>query len=121
MITMSRPKSRCTFVHHLLIGWFALTSHMLFAQRHNFSVQDLWEWGTASDVRISPDGARVAYVETRNDRQADARFSHLRLATADGREDRALTSGAERDFSPRWNPAGDRIAYLSNRSGRMQV
>src|ERR1035438_1243456 len=121
MITMLCPAFRRIYLHHLLIGALALASHCLFAQRQDFSPRDAWEWRTGSDVRISPDGSRVVYVQTWNDAAANARFSNLRTSSADGREERALTSGPSRDFSPRWNAAGDRLAYLSNRSGRMQI
>ena len=118
---MLRTRFLRTAFHHLLIGAFAWNAQFLFAQRQDFSPRDAWEWRTASDVRISSDGSRVLYVQEWNDRASNARCSSLHLATADGREDRALTSGPSRDFSPRWNEAGDRIAYLSNRSGRTRI
>lgn len=63
----------------------------------------------------------MVYVETWNDREANARFSNLQLVTADGRQTRRLTEGAWVDRSPRWSPDGTRIAWISDRAGRSSI
>jgi acylaminoacyl-peptidase len=73
---------------------------------------DLWGWRSASDARISPDGSRVVYVESWNDRARDARWTNLVLVAADGGL-RRLTSGARRDRCPRWSPDGALIAWIA--------
>ncbi len=118
---MFYTRSRRTYRPLCLIGYLVLSLQCSFAQRQLFSAHDIWAWRTASDVRISPDGARILYVQTQPDEASNARYSNLRMATADGREDKAVTSGVWRDVSPRWNPTADRIAYLSDRGGRTQI
>jgi dipeptidyl aminopeptidase/acylaminoacyl peptidase len=91
------------------------------AQRKPFSADDLWQWRTISEVRISPDGRWVVYAENWNDRAADAVYSNLWLASSDGRQRRQLTDGHWQDSAPRWSVSSDAIAYISTRSGSVQI
>ncbi len=81
----------------------------------------LWEWRTAGDPQISPDGKAVVYSLGWNDKMNDAMYSNLWVASTDGKDQRPLTQGNFRDTSPCWSPDGTRLAYLSNRSGKVQI
>jgi acylaminoacyl-peptidase len=96
---------------------------LLLAQpaRAPFSTSDLWEWRTVSDPQISPDGKTVAYVVTGADRMKDSMPSSLWLVDTAGGAPRRLTDGPYQDTAPRWSPEGDRLAYLTNRSGKKQI
>jgi acylaminoacyl-peptidase len=100
----------------LLLLWAAAA-----AAREPFTMSDLWTWRTAGDARISPDGQRVVWVEQWNGREQNSAFSNLQSATGGGRDVRALTSGAWRDWQPRWSPDGARLAYLSERGGTVHI
>lgn len=66
------------------------------------------------DLAVSPDGGRVAasgLVLDRLEGLPEQRLMLLDLASG-GIE--ALTSGACRDRLPRWDPAGERVAFLSD-------
>ncbi|MBO0720474.1 MAG: PD40 domain-containing protein, partial [Blastocatellia bacterium] len=70
----------------------------------------------ASDVQISPDGRRVAFVLTSWDRENDRFNSDIWLAF-DSREPAIpLTSHPRRDDQPRWSPDGRCLAFLSERA-----
>ena len=43
------------------------------------------------------------------------------MASTDGRERRRWTEGAWRDWSPRWSPDGERIAWISDKGGKARV
>lgn len=101
--------------------WIGLWTTATFAARQPFSVDDLWTWRTATDARISPDGRTIVYVESWNDRAADAPWSNLWLASADGRSRRQWTEGAWRDRSPRWSPDSTRVAWIAGRQGQERV
>jgi dipeptidyl aminopeptidase/acylaminoacyl peptidase len=69
------------------------------------------EWAAA----VSPDGSEVAYVFTP---RADLNRSEVRIADVATGAVRAVTGTARmQDRAPAWSPAGDRIAYVSERSG----
>ena len=85
-----------------------------------WSPDDLWNWRTPRDPRISPDGRRVVYAEEWNDRAADSVCSNLWLVSTADRQPRRLTDGPWRDRSPRWSPDGTRIAWISGQ-GSLRV
>jgi acylaminoacyl-peptidase len=79
---------------------------------------DIFDLEYASDVQISPDGDRVAYVRQAMDIMTDSARGNVWIVDADGGRHRPLLSGAGSYTSPRWSPAGDRIAYVTSAEGR---
>lgn len=82
---------------------------------------DVFNLQSAADPQISPDGKHIVYVRQFSDIMTDKRRSNLWTINFDGTEDRALTTGAYGDSSPRWSPDGTRIAYISDRDGKPQI
>ena len=100
---------------------FALCAAVAYSAQQPFGPDDLWAWRSLSDPRISPDGRWVVYVEAWNDRAADARRANLWLVSADGKEQRRFTNGDWQDAAPRWSPEGDRLAWISDRTGSPRI
>lgn len=96
-------------------------ARVAIAASQPFSPDDWWAFRAASDPRISADGSRVVYIEAWNDRDSDAFRSNLWTVSVNGKDRRRLTEGPWRDFSPRWSPDGERLVYLSGRSGKAQI
>src|SRR5581483_3730752 len=76
-----------------------------------FTPDDLRAWRTASEANICPDGSRVVWSEGGN----------LWIAPTDGRERRRFTEGAWHDRAPQWSSDGKRIAWISDRGGRLHL
>jgi dipeptidyl aminopeptidase/acylaminoacyl peptidase len=79
------------------------------------TIDDLYEMAWLEDVRMSPDGHYIAYVQVHVD-QINNRYrrSIYLVTTADG-SIRRFTTGKWADHSPRWHPQGRRLAFVSNR------
>jgi len=88
---------------------------------NRFRPIDMFELETATDPRISPDGAKVVFVRNFNDIMKDRKRSNLWIINSDGSDLRPLTSGNENDNSPQWSPDGKRLLYVSSGDGSSQI
>lgn len=71
-----------------------------------------------SEVALSPDGERVAYVTSEISQAGEAPVSTIWLVETAGGAPRRLTTSEVIDNSPRWSPDGTRLAFLSDRKQR---
>jgi len=78
------------------------------------SPEDWFRFQAVSDLKISPDGAAVAYLVTSYDRESDESRSALWLADWAGDESVQLTRG-ESVSEPRFSPDGRYLGFLSAR------
>ena len=83
-------------------------------QKTNLELTDLFDLEYISDPQISPDGMRVIYARNFKDIMTDRDYGNLWMVNIDGSQNRPLTQGNKRDFSPVWSPDGSKIAYRSN-------
>lgn len=75
--------------------------------------------GDCGQTAVSPAGQQLVYVLWPF---ADLRRLELHLVNLDGSNDAIIASlPAVRDWSPRWSPDGQQIAFLSQRSGYDQI
>lgn len=84
-------------------------------ERRPLTAEDLWSLYRLSDPQPSPDGARVAFVATKYDLEANKGNHDLYLVPAGGGEVRRLTTNDGPDLHPRWTPDGRAILFLSSR------
>jgi dipeptidyl aminopeptidase/acylaminoacyl peptidase len=98
-----------------------LFTSIAFAAKPGLNTDTIWEIRSVGDPQITRDGKSVIYVLGFNDKMSDQKLSNLWTVSSDGKDNRPLTTGAFRDSSPRISPDGTRIAYLSNRSGKVQI
>ncbi len=113
---------RCALpVFALVMLTFAVPLHAQEAPTNRISAMDIFYFQYALDPQISPDGTKIVYMRRFADLMSDKRDSNLWIINADGTEDRALTTGAYADSSPRWSPDGTRILYVSDRDGKAQL
>jgi len=99
----------------LLVALTALSGGpVLAAGKQHFAPIDVFDLEYASDPRISPDGASVAYVRNAFNIMTDRRQRSLWLLKKGGAWHRPLDSSGKNPSSPRWSPSGDRLLYVSS-------
>ena len=82
----------------------------------NIEIKDLKKFVFISDPQTSPDGSRVAYVQTSVDYENDGYIKHIWLHDVATGKNSQFTYGGGKDSFPRWSPDGNRLLFLS--SGR---
>lgn len=91
------------------------------------AVEDLVEIQLVAEPQVSADGLLIAYSVQKNDLAANTTRSSIWLvpviAGTSGKlqQPRQLTSPEFNSIAPRWSPDGRWLAFLSDRSGSMQV
>jgi dipeptidyl aminopeptidase/acylaminoacyl peptidase len=93
-------------------------------------VDDLLALRIAADPQISPDGSLIAFTIQQCNAQTNTTSSTIwlvRAKAAKGDIPWQITNGGEEehqgrhDLSPRWSPDGSTLAFLSDRSGSLQI
>ncbi|NHX37532.1 MULTISPECIES: S9 family peptidase [Halolamina] len=68
-----------------------------------------------TDLAVSPDGDRIAYVTSEFDARANERLSSLFVVPSDGSRDPHRLSRASTVSAPQWSPDGGKLAVLATR------
>ena len=71
-----------------------------------------------TEVRLSPDGGRVAWAAAPYGTETEHEESAIWVAAADGTEPARRWTYGGKDSTPRWSPDGTRLAFLSDRAKR---
>lgn len=93
-------------------------------RRRLLTAEDLYALQIVEDPQISPDGRRIAFVRVTVDQVANRYRRHIWLATLRPGGPpliRQFTYGPHADTSPRWNPDGQTLAFVSARGDKPQI
>jgi dipeptidyl aminopeptidase/acylaminoacyl peptidase len=92
-----------------------ITSYTITAQeKEPFGYLDVFELEYASDPQVSPNAEWVVYRRMGFDIMKDRSVGNLWMIKTDGSQHQKLTSREVSEFSARWSPTGDRIAFASS-------
>ncbi len=82
----------------------------------------LWKFGRVGEYKVSPNGEKVIYTVSRYSLGENKGRTTIWITPISGGNPLCLTSDVSQScFNPRWNPSGDRIAYLTSVSGEVQI
>ncbi|MEO6237102.1 MAG: S9 family peptidase [Vicinamibacterales bacterium] len=86
------------------------------------TIQDLLGAVRVTDPQLSPDGKLVAFVRTTTDLVSGKRNADIWMVPSDGSAPpRLLIGGDGSENTPRWDPDGSHLAFLSTRAGDPQI
>jgi dipeptidyl aminopeptidase/acylaminoacyl peptidase len=94
----------------------AFSGFSLRASAEPLTLQNLRALVGVSNVRISPDGTKVAFIASVGDFTHDRNDKRLMLVSSAGGAPIALTGITKGLDNPQWSPSGDRIAFIANDS-----
>src|SRR5215472_9778991 len=101
----------------LLIAGVTLSLSAPVSANRGVVPEDYLAFEFVSAATLSPDGQQVAYVRTVINQQKNRRETSIWLVATDGHSAaRRLTAEGFNSNSPRWNPDGSSLAFLSNRN-----
>jgi Tol biopolymer transport system component len=113
-----RGEGRAFSTATIAMGVAVLLLVTVSAQRPSgLQVEDIYQLRSVGDVHLSPDGTRVAYTVSNQERPGRP---YSQVWIADLSTGRASRSGGDRDTGsgPRWSPDGRRIAYIGSSADR---
>ncbi len=109
---------RCMIVFFILFIFLNLS----IAQNNRpITVEDLFSFGRVSDPQLSPDGKWISYTVKFYEMETNKSNSDIWLVSSDGKVTEQLTSHEKADFGARWHPDGEKIAFVSTRTGTPQI
>jgi dipeptidyl aminopeptidase/acylaminoacyl peptidase len=77
--------------------------------------EEFYDLTLVTDLAVSPDGTRVAFVADEFDRKEDDRRSSLFVAPTDGSREPHRLSRASDAGAPAWSPDGSKLGFLAAR------
>ena len=97
------------FYRYVLLIFGSLS---LIAQK-KIELEDVFSIQYANEIEISPDGNLIIYRKMHFDIMEDRSAGSLWIMNSDGTEHQKLTTLDQDEYSPKWSPSGDRIAFVS--------
>ena len=81
----------------------------------------LWSFGQLSDAQVSPDCTKICYGVKYNDIPQNKSNREIFVCNIDGTDNQQITHSVHSEYGAKWVRNGKKIAYMSAKSGEMQV
>ena len=81
----------------------------------------LWSFGRVGSVQVSPDETKILYSVSYYSVEQNKSNSELFVMNVDGSEKKQITKTSEKEVAAKWMKDSKYIAFLSNKSGSMQL
>lgn len=95
---------------------------ILVTNKRTLLAEDLYKLTSVADPQLARNGQDLVYIETSIDEKKNDYVSNVFYMNVE--EESApvqWTFGKDRNFSPRWSPCGEKLAFVSTRSGKAQL
>ena len=81
----------------------------------------LWQFGRLGEFKLSPDGKTVIYTVSRYDVKENKGYREIFSIPAKGGQPKKLTGSPWSKYNLQWIKNGEKIAFLCNKTGYMQI
>ncbi|MHC1707609.1 MAG: alpha/beta fold hydrolase [Bacteroidales bacterium] len=86
-----------------------------------FTPELLWKLGRVGEMALSPDGKNILYGVTQYNLKKNNGNTDLYTIPVAGGDPVQVTNIPGSEYNGQWRPDGEKIAYLSNKNGNMQI
>jgi dipeptidyl aminopeptidase/acylaminoacyl peptidase len=90
-------------------------------QSDKLTPEVLWSFGRVGEAQVSPDGKTVLYSVTWYNIEENRSYRDFYTIPVEGGTPVNITNSAINESSAVWRPDGEKIGYLSSKSGSMQL
>ena len=97
----------------------SLTAEEISAAK--FTPEVMWKMGRIGAVTLSPDGSQLLYTVTYYNMEENRGVTAIYLRDMTSGTVRQLTDHASNNLDPKWSATGERVYFLSDRSGSSQI
>ncbi len=105
----------------LIFTLFLILSTTSYGQYNSLTPEKLWEFGRVSDAQISPDGNMVLFGVTHYNIKENKGKRTLYVCRTDGSGAKVIHDLTHSAYDARWSPDGEKIGFLSSKSGSVQL
>lgn len=105
----------------LILVVFAAAAAMAQEAPKPMEIDDLFTFSRIGSIDLAANGKYILFTESKSDWDINGTITQIWRVKPDGSDVIQLTRGDKSCSSPAWNPAGDKIAFLTSRSGDSQV
>ena len=103
----------------LVLSVFLL--HSGHSQKKAMVPETLWEFGRVGGMKVSPDGNTLLFTVTYYDVDENSSNRDIYTVPVAGGEPQNITNSDYNEFNALWRPDGEKIGYLSSKSGTVQL
>ena len=91
------------------------------AQPEKLKLEDVFTLEYADNPEVNADASTVYFERHFMDIHSDKKLSNIWKVSGKNNTLQPVTTGNQNDYAPLLSPSGNRLAYLSNRSGKTQI
>ncbi len=108
-------------ISFLLIALSILLFHSGYAEKQPMIPETLWEFGRIGGTQVSPDGKTLLFTVIYYDVEENKSSRDIYTLPVAGGQPQNITISEYNEFNALWRPDGERIGYLSTKSGTVQM
>jgi dipeptidyl aminopeptidase/acylaminoacyl peptidase len=105
----------------LLLAICAIAIGLNGTEKRTLTFDDVIACVRLSDLQFSPDGKWIVFTVTTVNEEDNSSHSDIWIISSDGEKLKQLTTHSNSSWHPRWSPDGNKLAFLSSRSGKTQI